>query len=129
MPAQSRAVLAPLRLQGLEQALDGLIGSWKKPDAPAYKRWETSHKPVAAARVDVQATDKANASMNMSLRFSLNDHDADAPAMNLATAIFGTATDRIELRGITYAQRIPLVRQLLDHGRLLAQQGFPHLQI
>ena len=106
--------------EGLEQALDGLIGSWKKPDAPAYKRWETSHKPVAAARVDVQATDKANASMSMSLRFSLNDRDADAPAMNLATAIFGSGMEgrlmkRVRQKeGLTYG--IGASVTITEHG-------------
>jgi zinc protease len=75
---------------GLEAAAEQLFGSWKKPAAPRFVRWVSPQVNVPAARVDVQANDKANAELHMGERFALNQNDADYMPLMLAVQVLGS---------------------------------------
>jgi len=74
---------------GLDVAIEALFGNWKKPDAPAYVRHTEPFKPVAAARFDVQATDKANAVVRLRQEIKLSSRDEDYAALTLANHMLG----------------------------------------
>ena len=60
-------------------------------------------KLIVGTSIDTKLFSSVNPATNQ-----IEGFDVDMARL-VATAIFGTATDRVELRGITYAQRIPLV--------------------
>lgn len=74
---------------GIDTAVEQLFGTWKKPQAPAYVRYEAKADRIPAARFDAQAKDKANAAMRWRLDFALNDRDADYLPLMVATHILG----------------------------------------
>jgi zinc protease len=75
--------------EGVDVAIEALFGNWKKPDAPAYVRHTEPFKPVAAARFDVQANDKANAVVRLRQEIKLSSRDADFVALSLANHMLG----------------------------------------
>ncbi len=74
---------------GLDAAVEQLVGSWKKPAAARFVRYEGRHVDIPAARFDVKAKDKANAIVRMRLEFPLNELDPDYFPLMLATQVFG----------------------------------------
>ena len=74
---------------GVDVAIEALFGNWKKPDAPAYVRHTDPFKPVAAARFDVQANDKANAVVRLRQEIKLSTRDDDFVPLTLANHMLG----------------------------------------
>ena len=74
---------------GLDVAIEALFGNWKKPEAPAFVRHTDPFKPVAPARFDVQASDKANAVIRLRQELKLSSRDADYVALSLANHMLG----------------------------------------
>ncbi len=74
---------------GFAQAVDSLLGSWKKASAIAYQRYIPRHVQVQPKRFEVEAKDKTSAMFNMVQRFSLNERDPDHLPLQLATQILG----------------------------------------
>ncbi|MDT8998660.1 pitrilysin family protein [Paucibacter sp. APW11] len=74
---------------GLDAAIEQLFGDWKKTDAPRFQRHIAAALKLPPARFDVQATDKANATLQMVQSFELSRQDADYLPMMLAVHVFG----------------------------------------
>jgi zinc protease len=74
---------------GLAAEIDKLFGDWKKPAAPKFVRHIPQHVGIPPARFDAIARDKANAIVRLHEPLALNSQDADYPALELATHIFG----------------------------------------
>jgi zinc protease len=75
--------------EGLAAAIEQLFGDWKKPAAPKFVRYIPRHVDIPPARFDALAPDKANAIVRLHEALPLNSDDADYPALELATHIFG----------------------------------------
>jgi zinc protease len=75
--------------EGLEAAIEQAFGPWKKPKAPAFVRHVPVFKPVAPARFDAQAPDRANAVLRMHRPFAASQQSADFQALVLAMHILG----------------------------------------
>jgi zinc protease len=73
----------------LAAAVEQLLGSWKKPAAPAFVRHLPQFKDVPAARFDAIARDKPNAIVQFDHQLALSDQDADAIPLRVAFHIFG----------------------------------------
>jgi zinc protease len=67
-----------------------LFGAWKSPVDYAPIRAEP--KPVAPVRLVIDTPDKENAVYLARINFALRDDDPDAPALDLANAIFGAGS-------------------------------------
>ena len=85
----ARASVVGALPQGLDAALEQALGSWKKPQAPAFVRHLAAFKPVAAARFDALAPDRANAVLRMQQPFAANQLNADFQALVVAMHILG----------------------------------------
>ena len=74
---------------GLDAAIEQAFGRWKKPQAPAFVRHVPAFKPVAPARFDALAPDRANAVLRMHQPFAANQLSADFQALVVAMHIVG----------------------------------------
>jgi zinc protease len=90
------------------QVLTETLGDWRS--AVPYLRLPQGPEPVAATRMQIETPDKANAVYLAGMTFPLKDDDADAPALILASRVFGGGglknriMDRLrQAEGISYS--------------------------
>ncbi|MCH7343856.1 insulinase family protein [Pelomonas sp. CA6] len=74
---------------GLDEALERLLGDWKKPQAPRFVREPRVYKPVPGAHFEARAKDKPSALLRLQQDLALNDADDDALALALAVQVLG----------------------------------------
>lgn len=82
------AFVGPLP-DGLAEALDHELASWKKPGLPAYQRHISRHQPVPPATFHVQVADKASAVLRLRQQVQLDSEHPDAVALALANHVLG----------------------------------------
>lgn len=102
------AFVGPLP-DGFTAALDDELAAWRKPDAPAFKRWTTEHQAVPPAVFHAQASDKAAAVLRLHQPFKLHGEHPDVVALTLANHLLGGGSleSRLNARlrqqdGLTY---------------------------
>ena len=90
------------------QVLTDTLGDWRS--ATPYVRLPKGPEPVPATRMQIETPDKANAVYLAGMTFALKDDDADAPALILASRVFGGGglknriIDRLrQAEGISYS--------------------------
>jgi zinc protease len=106
----------------IKAQLKTLFGDWKSP--VPYARIPTTHTDVAASSQRFETPDKANASIVARMNISLNQNDADYPALIIANRIFGgdplkaRLADRLRQKeGLTYGTTSSVTFSVSPSGR------------
>ncbi len=102
------AFVGPLP-EGLLEALDEELASWKKPGQPAFKRWVSGYRDVPPATFHAQVKDKAAAVLRLRQEVRLSSEHPDIVPLTLANHLLGGGSleSRLNVRlrqqgGLTY---------------------------
>lgn len=75
--------------EGVDKAVEQLLGGWKKADAPAFVRYVPRTVKLPAQRLDVQAADKTSAEFSMVQTLAMSERDPDYLPLVVAVRILG----------------------------------------
>ena len=87
------AIVGAMDAPAVQRAAEAAFGNWQQPAAGAtvpYVRAPQPATPTPPVRLVIETADKPNAQMRLVLPLALTDTDADAPALRLASYIFGS---------------------------------------
>jgi len=87
------AIVGAMDASAAQRAAEAAFGNWRQPAAgptAAYVRAPTPATATPPVRLLFETPDKANAQMRLALPLALTDRGADAPALRLASYIFGS---------------------------------------
>ncbi|GGZ69597.1 peptidase M16 [Lysobacter xinjiangensis] len=116
------SVVGDFDAEAMRTQLETLFAGWRSP--VRYAPIPTHHVDIAPERQRLESPDKANAVVLARLNISLNDRDADYPALLVANSILGGGgmksrlTDRIRQKdGLSYGVGSSLSADASREGR------------